>query len=295
MGAGTSAAQATAGPGPAPLAGEAALVTGGGSGIGLAVARRLAADGAHVTICGRTESRLDDAVKQIEEVAAPGAQVRRIVADVTVEEQVAAAVAAAAEPTGGLDALVAVAGGNTMMGPLTQADTARWRETMDLNVTGTMLCIKYGGRVMARAGKGSIVGISSIAASNTHRWFGPYGVAKAGIDHLCMLAADELGPSNVRVNCVRPGLIRTDLVDTIFSTPSLLADYQACTPLPRTGEPEDIAAMVRFLVGPESTWVTGQVINVDGGHCLRRGPDFSSVFAGLFGEEGLRGIVNEEA
>jgi NAD(P)-dependent dehydrogenase (short-subunit alcohol dehydrogenase family) len=179
------------------------------------------------------------------------------------------------------------------MGPLTQIDVAQWRATVDLNLTGTLLAIKYGARPMARAGSGSIVGISSIAASNTHRWFGPYGPSKAGVDHLCQLAADELGASNIRVNCVRPGLIRTDLVEAVFATPAVLDDYVACTPLGRPGEPEEVADLVRFLVGPESRWLTGQVINVDGGHCLRRGPDFSALLGPLFGEGGLRGLVAE--
>ncbi|MBL7499420.1 glucose 1-dehydrogenase [Frankia sp. CNm7] len=279
---------------PRPLEGSTALVTGGGSGIGLAVAKKLAADGSNVLICGRTESRLTDAAKQLEAVAAAGAEIRYVVADVTVEDDVAGAVDAACAITGGLDAVVAVAGGNTAMGPLTQIDVAKWRETMDLNVTGTLLAIKYGARPMARAGRGSIVGVSSIAASNTHRWFGPYGVSKAGVDHLCQLAADELGASGVRVNCVRPGLIRTDLVEAIFTTPEVLEDYRRCTPLGRPGEPEEVADLIRFLVGPESRWLTGQVINIDGGHCLRRGPDFSPLLGPLFGADGLRGLVAEK-
>jgi NAD(P)-dependent dehydrogenase (short-subunit alcohol dehydrogenase family) len=276
-----------------PLEGSTALVTGGGSGIGLAVATRLVADGANVLVCGRTESRLADAVKRIESSAAPGATVRYQVTDVTVEEQVAAAVDAACAITGGLDALVAVAGGNTAMGPLTTIDVDRWRGTVDLNLTGTFLAIKYGARPMARAGRGAIVGVSSIAASNTHRWFGPYGPSKSGVDSLCQLAADELGASGIRVNCVRPGLIRTDLVEAIFATPPVLEDYVACTPLGRPGEPEEVADLVRFLVGPESRWLTGQVINIDGGHCLRRGPDFSPLLGPVFGEGGLRGLVAE--
>lgn len=274
------------------LEGTAALVTGGGSGIGLGVAKRLAADGAHVTICGRTQARLDAAVAEIEAVSAPGARVQRVVADVTVEDDVAQAVGVATGPTGGLDALVASAGGSQMIGPLTQVDAAGWRDVIDLNITGTMLAIKHAARPMAKAGRGSIVGVASIASSNTHRWFGPYGVAKAGIDHLCKLAADELGPSGVRVNCVRPGLIETDMVEAVFMIPELIGDYKACTPLPRTGRVDDVASLVRFLVGPESTWITGQLINVDGGHSLRRGPDFSAILEPAMGADALRGVVD---
>ncbi len=265
------------------LQGTTALVTGGGSGIGLACARRLAADGADVTICGRTASRLEEAA---------GDDLRWVVADVTDEDAVAEAVRVAAEPTGRLEAVVACAGGTETIGPLTQLDAAQWRSTVDLNITGTYLTLKHAARVMASNGGGSFVGVSSIAASNTHRWFGAYGVGKAGIDHLCQLAADELGPSAIRVNCVRPGLIRTELVATILDTPEVLEDYLSCMPIRRVGEVDDIANLVRFLVGPESTWVTGQLINVDGGHSLRRGPDLSSVLTPLFGEDGMRGVVS---
>ena len=85
-----------------------------------------------------------------------------------------------------------------------------------------------------------------------------------------MLAADELGPSWVRVNCIRPGLIRTDLVAPILSSPEISADYRSCTPLPRVGEVEDIANAALFLLSDAAGWITGQVINVDGGHGLRR-------------------------
>ncbi|MGH3561263.1 MAG: SDR family NAD(P)-dependent oxidoreductase, partial [Mycobacterium sp.] len=139
------------------------LVTGGGSGIGKAVAVGLVAAGANVLIVGRNADR---------------------------------------------------------------------RRTVDLNVNGTMYVLKHAARQLVRGGGGSFVGISSIAASNTHRWFGAYGVTKSAVDHLMRLAADELGPSWVRVNGIRPGLIRTDLVAPILDSPELSEDYRSCTPLP---------------------------------------------------------------
>lgn len=275
-----------------PLSGSAAFVSGGGSGIGLGCALRFAADGAHVTIAGRSEDRLKGAVAEIEKVAAPGVRVGYAVADVTDEAQTKAAVDQAAS-LGPLKAVVASAGGNSTMGPITQIDTQRWRDTVELNITGTMLVLKHSARHMVRNGGGSFVAISSVASSNTHRWFGAYGVSKAGIDHLVQLAADELGASGVRVNSIRPGLVRTDMVQMITDGGPLLDDYLQCTPLGRFGETEDISALAAFLVGPQSTWITGQVVNVDGGHHLRRGPDFTSVLEPVFGPEGLRGVVAE--
>jgi NAD(P)-dependent dehydrogenase (short-subunit alcohol dehydrogenase family) len=193
--------------------------------------------------------------------------------------------------TGTLDGIVSSAGGSETIGPITQIDTEAWRRTVDLNLTGTMLTIKHGARVMARQGHGSIVAISSIAGGTTHRWFGAYGPAKAGLEMLCMVAADELGASGVRVNTVRPGLTNTELVEAITAPGPVRDDYLDCMPLARVGEPEDVAGLVRFLIGPESAWITGQNIGVDGGHALRRGPDLSGVLEGVFGADGLRGVV----
>jgi NAD(P)-dependent dehydrogenase (short-subunit alcohol dehydrogenase family) len=283
----------TSSTGAAPLDGLGALVTGGGSGIGLAVARRLAADGAVVTICGRTESRLREAVDRVT-AEHPGARIDHVVADVTEEAALADAVSSATERAGGsLGAVVANAGGSESIGPITQLEVEPWRRTLDLNLTGTMLALKLGAAAMVRSGGGSFVAISSIAARTSHPWFGAYGPAKAGIDQLCRQAADELGASDVRVNSVYPGLIRTDLVGFITAGGPVLESYEANIALNRIGEADDVANLVRFLVGPESTWITGQAIGVDGGHSLRRGPSLAGVLEPVFGADGLRGVVDE--
>ncbi|MCP2161125.1 SDR family oxidoreductase [Williamsia serinedens] len=269
------------------VSGKSILVTGGGSGIGRGIAASLVAGGADVTILGRNRERLDATVSEIDGAGS----VHAVAADITDEEQVAAAVSEVVERAGRLDGVVACAGGSETIGPVTQIDSAAWRNTVDLNVNGTMYTIKHAARELVRAGGGSIVAISSIASSNTHRWFGAYGVTKSAVDHLVRLAADELGASNVRVNGIRPGLTRTELVALVLDSPELSADYAAATPLPRVGEVDDIAALATFLLGDASTWITGQVVNVDGGQMLRRGPDYSSMLEPLFGEDGLRGVV----
>ncbi|MBU3687441.1 MAG: glucose 1-dehydrogenase [Mycobacterium sp.] len=270
------------------LADRTYLVTGGGSGIGRGVAVALARAGATVVIAGRDSGRLEAAVGELG--AAAGAIVARA-ADVTDEEQVAEVVAAAAALAGRLHGVVHCAGGSETIGPITQIDSAAWRRTVDLNVNGTMYLLKHSAREMVRGGGGSFVGISSIAASNTHRWFGAYGVSKSALDHLMMLAADELGPSWVRVNGIRPGLINTDLVRVILDSPEVSEDYRQCTPLPRIGAVEDVANLALFLLSDAASWITGQVINVDGGHGLRRGPDMSAMLQPVFGADGLRGAT----
>lgn len=276
------------------IAGNAALITGGGSGIGLGCAERFAAEGAHVTICGRSEERLAGAAEQICAVAAEGATVASIACDVTDEAQVAAAVAKACEPTGGLDIVVTSAGGSLTAGPVHSVDVDLWRQTVDLNLTGTFLTLKHAAPVMVRAGGGSFIAISSIAGSLSHRWFGAYGPSKAGIEQLVAMAADELGASNVRVNAIAPGIVDTELMGAVTAGSPVLDDYLSQMPISRVGTVEDCAGAALFFAGPDSTWVTGQVLQVDGGHSLRRGPDFRAFFEPLFGADGLRGVVADE-
>jgi NAD(P)-dependent dehydrogenase (short-subunit alcohol dehydrogenase family) len=239
------------------VTGHHVLVTGGGSGIGLGCAEALIAAGATVTIGGRTEARLADAAEKT------GAHY--VVVDVTDEAQVASAVAAATARTGRLDGVIASAGGSETIGPITQIDVDAFRRTVDLNVTGTFLTLKHAGRVMAAQGGGSFVGISSIASTRTHRWFGAYGIGKAGIDHLCRLGADELGASGVRVNSIQPGLVDTEMVAMLTAEGPVLDDYLDCMPISRVGTVRDIAAMAAFLLGDDASWVTGQNLAVDGG------------------------------
>ncbi len=268
------------------------LVTGGGSGIGKGVATAAVAAGANVMLVGRNADRLAAAGDEIKSRAPDAGSVLYEPADVTNEDEVARVVDAATAWTGRLHGVVHCAGGSETIGPVTQIDSELWRRTVDLNINGTMYVLKHSAREMVRGGGGSFIGISSIAASNTHRWFGAYGVSKSGIDHLMQLAADELGASWVRVNCIRPGLIRTELVAPVLESPELSADYASCTPLPRPGEVEDIASAAVFLLSDASSYVTGQVINVDGGLMLRRGPDYSSMLEPVFGADGLRGVVS---
>jgi NAD(P)-dependent dehydrogenase (short-subunit alcohol dehydrogenase family) len=267
------------------------LVTGGGSGIGKGVAAGLVAAGASVMIVGRNPDRLAGAVKEIESSAAGSGSIRYEPADITNEEEATRAVDAVTAWHGRLHGVVHCAGGSETIGPITQVDSQLWRRAVDLNVNGTMYVLKHSAREMVRGGSGSFVGISSIAASNTHRWFGAYGVSKSALDHMMQLAADELGASWVRVNSIRPGLIRTELVAPVLESPELSEDYRLCTPLPRPGEVEDVANLAMFLLSDAASYVTGQVINVDGGLMLRRGPDFSAMLEPVFGADGLRGVV----
>lgn len=262
------------------LEGYGVLVTGGGTGIGHACAAALVADGAAVTICGRTEAKLADSAARIETSAAGAGSIHHVVCDVTDEDSVAAAVAAAAQPTGTLNGLVANAGGGGGMGPYHLLDTAEFMRVLQLNVLGTMLCVKHSVPLMKAAGGGSFVGMSSIAGHISHLWFGAYPVAKAGIEAMMRNAADEFGPAKIRFNAIRPGFIATEIMEAIPRDSEVYKSYIENTPLADVGEPEDVGHLARFLIGPESRWITGTCINVDGGHSLRRGPQFTE-FLGM--------------
>lgn len=266
--------------------GTSVIITGGGTGIGAACARRLAEDGASVTICGRTESRL---VAIAEKIKAHGGTVRCVVTDVTNEDDVAALVSSHVEAYGGLTGFVANAGGGGGMGPYHLQDTEEFLRVLHLNVLGTMLSVKHAVPHLVQS-KGSFVGMSSLAGHRTHLWFGAYTVSKAGIEAMMQNAADEYGPAGVRFNTVRPGFISTEIMEGVPRDSPVYASYIDNTPLNGVGEPQDVANLVRFLLSHESRWITGQEIGVDGGHTLRRGPDFSAFIEPVIGSAALRAM-----
>ena len=265
------------------LDGMNALVTGGGSGLGLAIAQRFAADGATVTICGRTEGRLQDGL------AALPAGARSVVCDVRDEDSVRAAVEHAAAG-GGLHIAVANAGTGSF-GPITTTDLAAWNAVLETNLTGVFLTFKHAGAAIARSGGGAMLAISSIAGALTHRYMGPYCVSKAAVEMLIKNTADELGMVGVRVNGVRPGLVPTELSTFLTTNEFIQQDYLEQMPLGRNGTPEEIAEAVRYLCGPEAAWTTGQVFSVDGGHTLRRGPDMHGVMEQSVGADAVRAML----
>ena len=266
------------------LEGKAALVTGGGSGIGLACARHLLRDGAIVTIAGRSEDKLRHAAATLASDVPQGAAVRVAACDVTDEAAVAAAVQVAAV-SGRLDIAIANAGGGAA-GPIVGMSLDEWRYAIDVNLAGTFLTIKHSARAMA-AGGGAIVAMSSIAGVLTHRFMSAYCASKAGVEMLVRCAADELGGLGIRVNAVRPGLVPTDLAAPLAADDVVVADYLDQMPLGRLGTTDDIASAVRWLAGPESSWVTGQCVAIDGGHTLRRGPRIESMVERFFGPEAV--------
>lgn len=247
------------------IAGQHAFITGGGSGIGLGAARALVERGAAVTVVGRTEERLVSACEELGEAA------RFAVADVGDEVSLGEAINAA-DAHKPLTIVVANAGVGGA-GPLLETELSDWQRVLHTNLTGVFLTLKHGGRVLATNGGGAMCAVSSIAGSNTHRFMASYVTSKAGLNMLVRNAADELGALGIRVNAVAPGLVDTDISVTLRETEAIDSDYKANMPLGRRGTTADIGAAISFLCGPESSWITGVVLPVDGGHHLRRGPN----------------------
>ncbi|NJN50443.1 MAG: SDR family oxidoreductase, partial [Gammaproteobacteria bacterium] len=254
-----------------------------GSGIGLACATTLAREGVNVTLFGRDADKLGRAAASIEKHKASGVTVRTCAGDVTREEAVAAGVAEA-EKSGALTIAIANAGAGGL-GPVLSMDLEQWDRVLRTNLGGTMVTFKVAGRAIAAAGGGAMCAVSSIAGARTHRFMSAYCASKAAIDNLVQNAADELGPMGIRVNSVLPGLVDTDLAAGLFATEEVLSDYLACMPLGRTGTVEDVAEAVRFLCSPQSSWITGVNLSVDGGHHLRRGPNYDVFARTLFGDD----------
>lgn len=267
-----------------PLRGRTALVTGGGTGIGLGCARQLLRAGATVTIVGRREEVLKSAAADLEREVSPGAEVRWLRCDVTVEEDVRQAVGAACDARGHLDIAVANAG-TGVLAPVLTATAQEWQHALNLNVLGTVLTIKHAALAMKDSGGGSIIVISSGAAVQVMRYLAPYSVSKAGLEMVVYCAADELARFGIRVNCLRPGYVGTPATE--FFTEELRSQILSHTPLGRPGLPEEVGDAVCFLAGPGTEWITGQIFGVDGGLTVPRGEDFAPLLRRVRGDEAM--------
>jgi len=252
------------------LSGKRAIVIGGGSGIGLGSARLLARDGAEVTLAGRTEQKLRDAAAAL---ADEGLTVSWVACDALVPDQVRAAVDAASDADGRLHIAVVVPGGGSLVPVLLYGDD-QFSQEVDQNVRPVYLLLKYAGQAMIRAGGGSFVAVSSTAADFSCRYLASYSAGKAAVDQLVKVAANELGEYGVRVNSVRPGFTETPTTARSLQNKPMMAEFLAGQAIARHGQVPDIAQAIRYMAGPESSWTTGQLLTVDGGHTLRAFPDY---------------------
>lgn len=270
------------------LTGQHALVTGGGTGIGLGIARRLLEAGAVTTIAGRRGDVLEQAAGELR--SSTGGEVRVSVCDVTDHATVEAAVGTAADGDGQLQIAVANAGIGAG-GPFLLMEPDTLQQVLNVNVVGAFSTIRASAERM-RDGGGSIIAISSIAGALGGRFRAAYAASKAGLDMLVRSAADELGGFGIRINSIRPGVVPSEATGPMFEhMPHLIEDYVRQMPLGRVGTPEEVGDAVVWLAGEASAWVTGQNIAVDGGHTLRRAPDLEPGIRARMGEEAFSEVV----
>jgi len=241
------------------LAGRVAIVTGGNRGIGLAIARLLAEDGASVVVSGRDAARLDAAVKELESLGAPALGVP---ADATKREDADRLVEVTRERFGRIDVLVNNAG-ITRDQLLVRMKDDDWDQVLDTNLRGVFLMIRAVGKVMMRQKSGRIINIASTAGAMGNPGQVNYSAAKAGVIGLTKATGRELAHWNILVNAVAPGLIETDMAAAIPAEAREAMLQQI--PLKRIGQGREVAEVVRFLAGDGASYITGQTIHVNGG------------------------------
>lgn len=263
------------------LAGQTAFITGASGAIATACAIALAADGARLTLMARRRDGLEEAAEAVRR-AVPHAAITTIVGDCGDEAAVKAALHQAHALADRLDIAVATVGG-AGFAPFMLVDSAAIRDTLEINVLSAFFVIRHAVPLMTSGG--SIVCTSSSSAILTFPYLSAYHVAKAALEGLVRAAADELGAAGIRINAVRPGLTRAQGTGTMLDIPGVAEQFLPEFPLARLGEPDDVARAVRFLAGPESGWMTGECLNVDGGNHLRGSPDLSAMVEAIHGKE----------
>jgi NAD(P)-dependent dehydrogenase (short-subunit alcohol dehydrogenase family) len=249
---------------PFDLTGRRILVTGASRGIGFAVAEALARRGAAVCLTGRKPETLAEAT---EKLRAAGLDARSIPSHQGDPAAVDALFARLDADGFELDAVVVNAATNPVFGPLLDLDLDAWRKILDVNLTGALLTARSAARRMVPRKRGSIVFMASVAGLEPMPGLGAYGISKAGMLGLMRALAKELGPTGVRVNAIAPGLIETRFSAALFDKQNR-ATYDALmsqTPLGRHGQPDEVAGAAVFLASDASSYMTGQVLVIDGG------------------------------
>jgi NAD(P)-dependent dehydrogenase (short-subunit alcohol dehydrogenase family) len=263
------------------LEGKAALVTGSSHGMGKASARMLAEDGAAVMIMGRRQSLLTAARDELRRQV-PGAQIEAFLGDASDGQAARSAIGAAHAMRGRLDIIVSAVGRGVYK-PVLLLDEVDMTDEYRIEVLTAFFMIRYGVPLMEPGG--SIVCVSSTAGTLPCAGLAPYAAAKAALEMFVKVSALEVAKAKIRINAVRPGFTRGEGTQFMFSDAALLKTFTDFIPLGRAGESDDLGKAIRFLAGPESGWVTGQVFAADGGQELLGFPDPNYSLDQIYGKD----------
>lgn len=244
------------------LAGKTSIITGGTRGIGLALAGGFADAGSDVVICGRKRETVDAA---LESLGKSGDHVQGVVADVANGDDMQRLVQHTVESFGSIDVLVNNAGTNPYLGPIVESDERAWDKTFGVNLRGPYVLSRIVGQQMIEAGHGSVINIASVAGLEAAPMMGIYSVTKAGMIMLTRVLAREWGAHGIRVNCICPGLFKTELSRALWSDDRRLQMFTSRTALGRPGSVEELVGAAVYFASDNSSYTTGAVLQVDGG------------------------------
>lgn len=239
-----------------------AIITGSSRGIGKSAALLLAKRGYRVVVSSRNQ---DSCQLVVDEIKAQGGEATAIACHIGHEEQLVALIEGTLDAYQRIDALIVNAASNPVYGPSDQVDQKAFDVIMRNNVYASMRLAHLAKAAMKKAPAPSVVFVSSIAGQFGNRAIGVYGMSKAAENQLVRNLALELGPEGIRVNAVAPGLVKTDFAQALLENEKMVRYFETTTPLQRLAEPDDIARVIAFLAGPDSGWLSGQVITADGG------------------------------
>ena len=246
------------------LSGQVAVITGSSRGIGRAIAIRMAEQGARVVISSRKQVPCDEVAAEINAKHGAGRAIA-VAANISSKEALQALIDKTMVAFGRIDNLVCNAASNPYYGPLGGISDEQFRKILDNNIVANHWLVSMVAPQMRERKAGSIIIVSSIGGLRGSPIIGAYCISKAADMQLARNLAVEFGPDNIRVNCIAPGLIRTDFARALWENPEALAARNAETPLRRIGDPDEIAGAAVYLAAPASSFMTGQTLVVDGG------------------------------
>jgi NAD(P)-dependent dehydrogenase (short-subunit alcohol dehydrogenase family) len=249
------------------LTGKVAIITGSSRGIGKAIAEALAEQGAHVVISSRNQDACDPVAADLNALYGEGRAIA-VAASISSKQALQNLVDQTIAAFGRIDILVCNAASNPYYGPMAGISDDQFRKILDNNVIANHWLINMVAPAMLEREEGSIIIISSVGGLTGSSTIGAYNISKAADFQLARNLAAEFGPKGVRINCIAPGLIRTDFARALWENPDTLKAVTRHTPMRRIGEPHEIAGAAVFLASPASTFMTGQAIVVDGGSTI---------------------------